>query len=159
MPRKRVSSQPSIWMCKGLGNRLKAQWGRRFGSLTALPRWNRTCKFFPRAARAFFRGENSSCESRCVFYRVKILLASRGDLFSGWKCFSRAAGRFRRRNREKFGGLEILSYVCARKIRRWSTPAGGANQHRGKLPQISFRKRLMTIIKLHKWWEALQRGH
>ena len=138
-----------------------------------LPRWKRTCKFFPRAARAFFRGDICSREPRRLFYRVIFALASRGGFFTRWYLLSRAAATFfqgeiasrelwedfAEKNWEKFGGLEKLYYVCGRKVRRWSASNEEANKHRGKLPQILFKRSRCPTSSFLNGEKPFKRGH
>ena len=138
-----------------------------------LPRWKRTCKFFPRAARAVLRGENSSREPREPFSGVIFALASRGGFFTRWYLLSRAAATvfqgeiasrepredFAEKNWEKFGGLEKLYYVRGRKVRRWSASKGEANKHRGKLPQILFKRSRCPTSSFLNGEKPFKRGH
>ena len=163
MPKKRVSSLPSIWMCKGLGNRLKTQWGRRLCSQAVFV----SCSLVEKGLA------NSSREPRELFSGVKILPASRESLFQGWYLLSRAAATFfqgeiasrelredfAEKNWEKFGGLEKLYYVRGRKVRRWSASKGEANKHRGKLPQILFKRSRCPTSSFLNGEKPFMRGH
>ena len=85
-----------------------------------LPRWKRTCKFFPRAARAVLRGENSSREPREPFSGVIFALASRGGFFTGWYLLSRVAAAFLRGDicsrepRRPFFRVKLLLASCGK---------------------------------------------
>lgn len=130
-------------------------------------------KFLSRAAARFLQRENSSREPRRLFYRVIFALASRGGFFTRWYLLSRAAATFfqgeiasrelredfAEKNWEKFGGLEKLYYVRGRKVRRWSAPKGGANKHRGKLPQILFKRSRCPTSSFLNGEKPFKRGH